>query len=89
MVKFGKPIEPYHQHHPRQLYNFKTWNMWQILQQLSQVDFDIVSFDFIVSSVYQELFCDRFTVLNEHNIESRLLSLSRTVLRSLDRTQRT
>ena len=74
MVKLGRPIEPYQETHQRQLYNFKTWNMWQTLQQLSQVDFDVVSFDFIVSSIYHGLFCDRFTVLNEHNIESRLLS---------------
>lgn len=74
MIKLGTPIEPYSKHQPRQLYNFTTWNMWRVLQQLSQVDFDVVSFDFIVASVYQGLFCDRFTVLNEHNIESRLLS---------------
>jgi glycosyltransferase involved in cell wall biosynthesis len=74
MLKLGKPIEPYQENQQRQLHNFKTWNMWQVLQQLSQVDFDVVSFDFIVASVYQNLFCDRFCVLNEHNIESRLLS---------------
>ena len=75
MIKLGKPIEPAQEYIPRQLHSFKTWNMWQVLQQLSQVDFDVVSFDFIVTSVYQNLFCDRFTVLNEHNIESRLLSV--------------
>ena len=74
ILKLGTPIEPYGGNYPRQLYNFKTWNMWRVLQQLSQVDFDVVFFDFIVSSVYHDLFCDRFTVLNEHNIESRLLS---------------
>lgn len=74
MVKLGTPIEPYQGDRQRQLYNFKTWNMWKMLQQLSQVDFDIVSFDFIVASIYQELFSAHFTVLNEHNIESRLLS---------------
>ncbi len=75
MVKLGTPLEPYQSDRQRQLYNFKTWNMWKILQQLSQVEFDVVSFDFIVASTYHDLFCDRFTVLNEHNIESRLLSL--------------
>ncbi len=74
VVKLGTPIEPYQKDCPRQLHNFTTWNMWRVLQQLSQVDFDVVSFDFIVASVYHGLFCDRFTVLNEHNIESRLLS---------------
>ena len=74
LLKLGTPIEPYQENYPRQLHSFTTWNMWRVLQQLSQVDFDVVSFDFIVASVYHSLFCDRFTVLNEHNIESRLLS---------------
>ena len=74
MIKLGTPIEPRQESNPRQLYNFTTWNMWRVLQQLSQVDFDVISFDFIVASVYYGLFCDRFTVLNEHNIESKLLS---------------
>lgn len=74
MVKLGTPIEPHIVNYPRQLQNFTTWNMWRVLQQLSQIDFNVVSFDFIVSAVYHGLFCDRFTVLNEHNIESRLLS---------------
>ena len=75
ILELGTPIEPYNSQHQRQLYNFTTWNMEQALQQLSQVDFDVVSFDFIISSVYQDLFSGQFTVLNEHNIESRLLSL--------------
>ena len=74
IIKLGTPIEPERENNPRQLYNFTTWNMWRVLQQLSQVDFDVVSFDFIVASVYHGLFGDRFTVLNEHNIESKLLS---------------
>ncbi|MEM8828037.1 MAG: glycosyltransferase [Cyanobacteria bacterium P01_G01_bin.19] len=73
IIKLGTPKEPYQPNIPRQLHNFTTWNMWQVLQQLSQVDFDVVSFEFIVASVYQNLFCGRFMVLNEHNIESRLL----------------
>lgn len=75
ILKLGTPLEPYECQQQRQLYNFKTWNMEKTLQQLSQVDFDIVSFDFIVSSVYHNLFSSQFTVLNEHNIESQLLSL--------------
>lgn len=75
MLKLGTPLEPYQGDQQRQLYNFKTWNMTKTLQQLSQVDFDVVSFDFIVSSVYQHLFSNQFTVLNEHNIESKLLQL--------------
>ena len=75
MLKMGTSLEPYNGQQQRQLYNFNCWNMNLALQQLSQVDFDVVSFDFIVSSVYQHIFSDRFTVLNEHNIESKLLSL--------------
>lgn len=75
MLKLGTPVEPYQGDQQRQLYNFKTWNMRKTLQQLSQVNFDVVSFDFIVSSVYQDLFSNQFTVLNEHNIESKLLKL--------------
>ena len=75
ILKLGTPLEPYECQQQRQLYNFKTWNMEKTLQQLSQVDFDVVSFDFIISSVYHGLFSSQFTVLNEHNIESQLLSL--------------
>lgn len=75
LLKLGKPLHPYQENDQRQLYNFKTWNMYRVLQQLSQVDFDLVSFDFIISGVYRELFSDCFTVLHEHNIESQLLSL--------------
>lgn len=75
MLKLGTPLEPYQGSQQRQLYNFTTWNMTKTLQQLSQVNFDVVSFDFIVSSVYRDLFSNQFTVLNEHNIESKLLKL--------------
>ena len=75
LLKLGKPLQPYQEQDQRQLYNFKTWNMYRVLQQLSQVDFDVVSFEFIISTVYRELFSDRLMVLNEHNIESQLLSL--------------
>ncbi|MEM9509982.1 MAG: glycosyltransferase [Cyanobacteria bacterium P01_E01_bin.35] len=75
MLQLGTPMEPYQGKQQRQLYNFKTWNMYKTLQQLSQVDFDLVSFDFIVASIYQDLFSTQFTVLNEHNIESKLLRL--------------
>ena len=53
--------------------------MTKALAQLSQVDFDVVSFDFIIAAVYRDLFLNCFTVLNEHNIESKLLSRSGAV----------
>ena len=73
MVKLGTPMSPNIGNKQQQVYNLKTWNMWKILQQLSQIDFDIVFFDFIVTSSYYPLFSDRVTILHEHNIESKLL----------------
>jgi glycosyltransferase involved in cell wall biosynthesis len=73
MVKFGERMQPHQPDLQRQIYDLKTWNMWKTLEQLSQIDYDIVLFDFIVSTSYYPLFADRFTVLNEHNIESKLL----------------
>jgi tetratricopeptide (TPR) repeat protein len=73
MVKLGVPIQPDRGDRQHQLYFQTTWNMWKILEQFSQIDFDVVLFDFIFSTTYHSLFSDRFTVLNEHNIESKLL----------------
>ena len=73
MVKLGVQMSPYRKNIQHLLYHLKTWNMWQTLLQLSQVDFDVVFFDFIFSTIYHDLFGDRLTILNEHNIESQLL----------------
>jgi glycosyltransferase involved in cell wall biosynthesis len=73
MVKLGERIQPHRDDLQRQVYDLKTWNMWKTLEKISQINFDIVLFDFIVSTAYYPLFADRFTVLNEHNIESKLL----------------
>ncbi len=73
MVQLGNPMSPNVGNKQQQVYNLKTWNMWKTLQQLSQIDFDIVFFDFIVTSSYYPLFSDRVTILHEHNIESKLL----------------
>jgi glycosyltransferase involved in cell wall biosynthesis len=45
----------------------------QILQQLSQVDFDIVVTDFVYMADYRALFPKAFHVLSEHNVESQIL----------------
>jgi len=79
IFKLGTPVAPDQGKINRQLYNFKTWNMTKALAQFSQVDFDVVSFDFIVSAIYRDLFPNCFTVLNEHNIESKLLIRSGAV----------
>ncbi|MCC0176632.1 glycosyltransferase [Waterburya agarophytonicola K14] len=73
LLKPGKPMSPYTKERHQQLYFLQTWNMWKTLEQLSLIDFDLVSFEFIFSTVYYPLFSGRLTVLNEHNIESRLL----------------
>ncbi|MGK7898920.1 MAG: glycosyltransferase [Xenococcus sp. (in: cyanobacteria)] len=73
MIKLGHPMSPNLGNKCQHLYHLKTWNMWKTLQQLSQVNFDLVFFDIIVSSSYYSLFSDRFTILQEHNIESKLL----------------
>ena len=73
MVILGNPMSPNIGDKQLQVHNLKTWNMWKTLQQLSQIDFDIVFFDFIVSTSYYPLFSDRVTILHEHNIESKLL----------------
>lgn len=79
IFKLGTPVAPDQGRSNRQLYNFQTWNMTKALAQLSQVNFDVVSFDFIVAAVYRDLFPHCFTVLNEHNIESKLLTSSGAV----------
>ena len=73
MTKLGTPMSPNLGNKQKQVHNLKTWNMWKILQQLSQIDFDIVFFDFIFTASYYPLFSDRVTILHEHNIESKLL----------------
>ncbi len=73
LLEVGTPMSPYSQNRHQQLYFLQTWNMWKSLSQLSQIDFDVVFFEFIFTTVYYPLFSDRFTVLNEHNIESKLL----------------
>jgi len=73
MIKLGNPMSHNLGDQQRQVHNLKTWNMWKSLQQLSQINFDLVFFDFIFTATYYPLFSDRITVLQEHNIESKLL----------------
>jgi tetratricopeptide (TPR) repeat protein len=73
MVKLGVPLAPRKVDQQNQIYHWGTWNMWKVLQQLSQIPFDTVLFDFIFSTPYHSLFSDRITILNEHNIESKIL----------------
>ncbi len=73
MVKLGAPIEPRKVNQQNQIYHWDTWNMRKILGELSKIDFDIVMFDFIFSAPYHHIFKDKITILNEHNIESRII----------------
>jgi tetratricopeptide (TPR) repeat protein len=82
MVKLGVPLTPRRVEQQKQLYQWGTWNMWKVLQQLSQVEFDAVLFDFIFSTPYHALFEKQLTILNEHNIESKILKQCATITES-------
>jgi len=49
-----------------------TGKMWEALKKLGE-NFDIVMIDRINSAMYLELFNSCYTILEEHNIESRIL----------------
>ncbi|BAU65225.1 glycosyl transferase family protein [Stanieria sp. NIES-3757] len=82
MVKLGVPLAPRRVDQQKQIYQWGTWNMWKVLQQFSQVKFDAVLFDFIFATPYHELFKNHLTILNEHNIESRILKQCATITES-------
>jgi tetratricopeptide (TPR) repeat protein len=82
MVKLGAPLAPRRVDQQKQIYQWGTWNMWKVLQQFSQVKFDAVLFDFIFATPYHELFKNHLTILNEHNIESRILKQCATITES-------
>lgn len=73
LLKVGTPMSPYRRDRHQQLYFLQTWNMWRSLEKLSQINFDLVFFEFIFTAVYYPLFSGSLRILNEHNIESQLL----------------
>ncbi len=73
VMQLGVPLSPRRVDRQNQIYHWGTWNMWKVLQQLAQIPFDAVLFDFIFSTPYISLFQNHTTILNEHNIESRIL----------------
>ena len=89
MVNLGAPIAPRKVNQPKQIYQWETWNMGKILQELSKISFDVVLFDFIFSTPYQSLFADKLTVLNEHNIESELLKQCAEITEGRDNLEAT
>ncbi|NEQ28176.1 MAG: glycosyltransferase, partial [Microcoleus sp. SIO2G3] len=72
LVSLGdaKPKEP---NQSRLMHHYSSQRMEKVLQQLSAIDFDIVSFNFIYMAQYRHLFPNAYHVLEEHNIESDLL----------------
>ena len=73
LLEVGTPMSPYNRNRHQQPYFLQTWNMWRSLEKLSQINFDVVFFEFIFTAVYYPLFGGSLRVLNEHNIESQLL----------------
>ncbi len=63
---------------PHIVHRYCSQYFGQLLDQLSQVDFDIVVTDFVYMGQYRHHFPRAFHVLSEHNIESQLLQ--RTVI---------
>ncbi|MEM7563834.1 MAG: tetratricopeptide repeat protein, partial [Pseudomonadota bacterium] len=58
---------------PEKIKDLITCDAWNALSALAQLKFDWVLFDFIYTTGYRDLFADHFTILQEHNIESRIL----------------
>ncbi len=58
---------------PHIVHRYQSQYFGQLLDQLSQVDFDIVVTDFVYMGQYRHHFPHAFHVLSEHNIESQLL----------------
>ncbi len=58
---------------PQSVKYLTTYDCRNVLLRLRELEFDLVLFDFIHSAEYVELFADRCTILQEHNIESEIL----------------
>ena len=84
LVKVGKPLNLRQPDEPLKIHWWTTREMWQVLNKLQKVDFDVVTFDFIFTAPYQPLFSHTFTVLEEHNIESTLLKQCYTNVNETD-----
>ncbi len=73
LLKLGARMANPEPHLPEKVRRWTTRDMWRAMQRLSELNFDIVLFDFVFVSQYRELFKESFTVLEEHNIESEIL----------------
>jgi len=72
LVKREKPLMDFHTRLPYKVERVTTVKMWKELKKLGET-FDIVMFEHIDTAMYRELFNSCYTVLEEHNIESRIL----------------
>lgn len=73
MAKPGGSLDSLDKDIPPSVKNITTYDCRNVLLRLRELEFDLVLFDFIHSAEYVDLFADRFTVLQEHNIESEIL----------------
>ncbi|MBD2092217.1 tetratricopeptide repeat protein [Microcoleus sp. FACHB-1515] len=65
--------EPKQPKQPKLIHRYSSQRMEKVLRELSAIEFDIVSFNFIYMAQYRHLFPRAYHVLEEHNIESELL----------------
>ena len=72
LVKRDKPLVEFHAELPIKVQNVTTRKMWATLEKLGN-NFDIVMFEHIYTAMYRELFKSCYTIMEEHNIESRIL----------------
>jgi tetratricopeptide (TPR) repeat protein len=72
MVATGDP-PPGEVDRPKSIQRYSSQRMVKLLNELKEINFDIVSFNFIYMAQYLDIFPDAFHVLEEHNIESNLL----------------
>ena len=73
IVRPGARIAALDDELPEKIKRWSTYPMWRVLERLSTVPFDVVMFDFVFTAEYRRLFDRHYTVIEEHNIESRLL----------------
>ena len=72
LIKREKPLMDFHTRLPYKVERVTTVKMWKALKKLDN-NFDIAMFEHIHTAMYRELFNSCYTVLEEHNIESRIL----------------
>ena len=72
LIKREEPYQEFGTELPCKVNRLTTAGMWKVLSKLG-TKFDIVMFEHIHTAMYRELFESCYSVLEEHNIESRIL----------------